>query len=242
MTPEELEQVLRGVVADAVGAGEVRAEVPERVVVTPPGAGGSGDWSTAVALRLAAQAGMPSTRVAALLAARLRSVPVVDAVEVTGPGFLNVTLAEGSSAGGVAAAGGCAVGVVLGPPARWVDAARMPWTLANPVLRVQLAHARLAACAASGSSAAGATRIPDATSEVVAALSGFPAAMERATTAREPSVLGRALERLASAALAWLESVDRTGPDDADTRLAVAARDALADGLRILDVAAPDRI
>ena len=184
------------------------------------------------------------------------------------------TLASGTSAAGATRfpdatrSGAPPAVVVLGPPPRWVDAARMPWTLANPLLRVQLAHARLAACAASGtlasgssaagatrvpdaamsgtlasgSSAAGATRVPDATLGLEAALARFPAAVDRATTARDASVLGRALERLATLSLDWLRSFERTGPDDSDARLAAAARDVLADALRILDVVAPDRI
>ena len=54
-----------------------------------------GDYATNVALQLAKPAGRPPREVAELLAARLREVDGVDAVDVAGPGFLNLRLGAG---------------------------------------------------------------------------------------------------------------------------------------------------
>ena len=56
-----------------------------------------GDWSTTIALQLAKPAGMPPRAVADLLASRLAEVDGVQAVDVAGPGFLNITLAAASA-------------------------------------------------------------------------------------------------------------------------------------------------
>ncbi len=63
-----------------------------RFNVEAPRKGGSGDVATNVALVLAKPAGRPPREVAQLLAERLGKYPEVAAVEVAGPGFLNVSL------------------------------------------------------------------------------------------------------------------------------------------------------
>ena len=88
----------------AVDVGELSVSVPERVVVTPPGAGGCGDYATNIALQLARPAGMPPQRVAEVLREQLlalRRPDGIDDVVVTGPGFLNIRLRD---AGGASAA------------------------------------------------------------------------------------------------------------------------------------------
>ncbi|MFC3688122.1 arginine--tRNA ligase [Aquipuribacter hungaricus] len=101
MTPETLADAVRTCLLEAVGAGELRAEVPARVTVERPRNRDHGDWSTNVALQLAKGAGVPPRQVADLLAARLRQVEGVSAVDVAGPGFLNVTV-DTASAGALA--------------------------------------------------------------------------------------------------------------------------------------------
>ena len=76
-------------------------EVPRDVRVERPRSREHGDWSTNVALQLAKQAGMPPREVAATVAERLGRVEGVAAVDVAGPGFLNITL-EAASAGALA--------------------------------------------------------------------------------------------------------------------------------------------
>ncbi|GAA3751189.1 ArgS-related anticodon-binding protein NrtL [Streptomyces tremellae] len=92
MTPAELSRTVRHAVCRAVRDGELAVAVPERVHVERPRPGGTGDWTTNAALRLAAEAGRPPRRVAEVLRDRLAS-PAFARVDITGPGFLNFTLA-----------------------------------------------------------------------------------------------------------------------------------------------------
>ncbi|MFD5097647.1 ArgS-related anticodon-binding protein NrtL [Streptomyces albidochromogenes] len=95
MTPAELSRTVLRAVRRAVDADVLRAPVPERAVVERPRPGGRGDYATNVALKLAGPAGRPAREVAEILRAQLMLIgydAIVD-VEVTGPGFLNFTLA-----------------------------------------------------------------------------------------------------------------------------------------------------
>ncbi|MEU6114637.1 ArgS-related anticodon-binding protein NrtL [Streptomyces sp. NPDC047117] len=95
MTPAELSRTVLRSVRGAVEARElVLAEgaLPERVEVAPPPHDGCGDYATNVALRLAKDVGVPPREVAGVVAKRLARVPGIAAVDVAGPGFLNITL------------------------------------------------------------------------------------------------------------------------------------------------------
>lgn len=92
VTPVELSRTVLRAVRRAVDEGELSVTVPERVVVTPPGPGGCGDYATNVALQLARPAGQPPLRVAEILLPHLADCAGVDDVVVTGPGFLNISL------------------------------------------------------------------------------------------------------------------------------------------------------
>jgi arginyl-tRNA synthetase len=83
-------------VAAAVGRGALAVEVPDEVVVERPKNRAHGDYATNVALRLAKAAGRPPREIAGLLATDLAAQPGVATVDVAGPGFLNITLAEGA--------------------------------------------------------------------------------------------------------------------------------------------------
>ncbi|MFF4399388.1 ArgS-related anticodon-binding protein NrtL [Streptomyces sp. NPDC001480] len=92
MTPVELSRTVLHAVRRAVDVGELSVTVPERVVVTPPGPGGCGDYATNIALQLARPAGQPPLRVAEILRPHLIDSEGVGDVVVTGPGFLNICL------------------------------------------------------------------------------------------------------------------------------------------------------
>jgi len=94
VTPEQLSDVVRSAVAAAVERGDLAVAVPEDVVIERPRNPEHGDYATNVALRLAKTAGRPPREVAEVLAAGLRGHDGVAAVDVAGPGFLNVTLAK----------------------------------------------------------------------------------------------------------------------------------------------------
>ncbi|MDH6224968.1 ArgS-related anticodon-binding protein NrtL [Streptomyces sp. MJP52] len=98
MTPVELSHTVLHAVRSAVDEGELAVAVPETVKVAPPGPGGCGDYATNVALRLAQPAGRPAAEVAEVLRARLLRAGGVRDVAVTGPGFLNISLAGDADA------------------------------------------------------------------------------------------------------------------------------------------------
>ncbi len=101
MTPEQLALAIRTALAEAVAAGELAVDVPDEVRVERPKNREHGDWSTNVSLQLAKGAGMPPREVATRLATRLAAVEGIKAVDVAGPGFLNITV-EAASAGELA--------------------------------------------------------------------------------------------------------------------------------------------
>ncbi|WP_435227022.1 ArgS-related anticodon-binding protein NrtL [Streptomyces sp. Tue6028] len=102
MTPVELSRTVLCAVRRAVDSGELSVAVPARVVVTVPGPGGCGDYATNVALQLARPAGRPARQVAEILRPHIGGAPGVAGVEITGPGFLNISLGREASAALVA--------------------------------------------------------------------------------------------------------------------------------------------
>lgn len=92
MTPVELSRTVLCAVRRAVDHGELDVDVPDRVVVTPPGPGGRGDYATNIALQLARPSGRPPQQVAEILLPHLSGAHGVSGVEITGPGFLNIHL------------------------------------------------------------------------------------------------------------------------------------------------------
>ncbi|MEU3503075.1 ArgS-related anticodon-binding protein NrtL [Streptomyces hundungensis] len=95
MTPAELSRTVAHVVRGAVdeGAlGPVGDVVPAAVKVERPRPGGVGDYASGIALQLASAAGLPPHQVAEVLRRRIADRPGIASVEISGPGFLNITL------------------------------------------------------------------------------------------------------------------------------------------------------
>jgi arginyl-tRNA synthetase len=108
MTPAELSAAVRAAVQAAVDAGDLVVPVPDDVRVERPRVKEHGDYATSVALQLAKPARKPPREVAEAVAARLREAEGVAAVDIAGPGFLNITLdsaAQGELARTVVTAG-----------------------------------------------------------------------------------------------------------------------------------------
>jgi arginyl-tRNA synthetase len=104
VTPDELSRALSVALASAVADGTLALPadaVPASVHVERPRQREHGDWATNVALQLAKKAGTTPRALAEDLAARLGATPGVKAVEVAGPGFLNITL-DAAAAGEIA--------------------------------------------------------------------------------------------------------------------------------------------
>ena len=110
MTPEQLSRVIVGALTALTDQGALTLPdgVPAQVVVERPKNREHGDYATNVALQLAKKAGMPPRDFAALLAERLQEAEGISAVEIAGPGFLNITVeagAQGAVAAQIVAAG-----------------------------------------------------------------------------------------------------------------------------------------
>jgi arginyl-tRNA synthetase len=144
MTPEDLSAAIRAALTDAVAAGQLTVPIPAEVRVERSRSRDHGDWSTNIALQLAKPAGLAPRELAALLADRLAAVDGIEAVEVAGPGFLNVTL-DAASAGELARAiveAGAAYGTSASEAGRSVN---LEYISANPTGPLHIGHTRWAA-------------------------------------------------------------------------------------------------
>ncbi len=106
MTPADLSAAVLAAVAAAVEGGDLDVAVPDSVTVERPRSREHGDYATNVALKLAKPARRAPRDVAEIVAAHLRTADGVAAVEIAGPGFLNIRLdAVGRIAAAIVEAG-----------------------------------------------------------------------------------------------------------------------------------------
>ncbi|MDD7687070.1 MAG: arginine--tRNA ligase [Actinomycetaceae bacterium] len=95
MTPEELSELIRSEIVRAAAAGQIQLEaqdVPQQVKVERPRSREHGDWATNVAMQLAKKAHTNPRELASVIAERIAAHPAIAAVEIAGPGFINVRL------------------------------------------------------------------------------------------------------------------------------------------------------
>ena len=89
--------LLDGILDDLVGEGALPADANRKsVAVEPPRDPSHGDLATNAAMVLAKSAGTNPRALAALVSPKLQSLPGVTAVDVAGPGFINIRLGEDS--------------------------------------------------------------------------------------------------------------------------------------------------
>jgi arginyl-tRNA synthetase len=110
VTPDQLSTTIVDVLEALVADGSVTLPdgVPTTVTVERPRQQGHGDYATNVAMQLAKKAGTNPRELAGLIQKRLEASDGVAAVEVAGPGFLNISVeagAQGQVAAEVVAAG-----------------------------------------------------------------------------------------------------------------------------------------
>ncbi len=95
-------QALAAAVAAAIGAaierGDLVGTIPVTIPLERPKNRDHGDYATSVALQLAKPAGLTPRAVAELLQPDLLALPEVSAVDIAGPGFINITLNRSSQA------------------------------------------------------------------------------------------------------------------------------------------------
>jgi arginyl-tRNA synthetase len=103
MTPAELQVAVADLVRSAAARrGADLSLSNDQIVLERPRSREHGDWASTVAMRVAKQIGVPPRDLAQELATDLGALPGVAAVDVAGPGFINITL-EAASAGALAA-------------------------------------------------------------------------------------------------------------------------------------------
>lgn len=99
MTPEELASGITAVLRQHAGDLGVPADVAASAVkVERPKNRDHGDWATNVAMQLSKAAGLPPRALAEKLVPLLSTLDGVASVEIAGPGFLNIRLAQGAAA------------------------------------------------------------------------------------------------------------------------------------------------
>ena len=147
MTPDQLAAAIRHAVVTSIAEGDLAlepAQVPDEVTVERPRNPDHGDYATNVALQLAKAAGSNPRAVAELVATRLRDVRGIAAVDIAGPGFLNITL-DAATLGEVARSV-----VVAGDTYGQIDRyagikVNVEFISANPTGPLHLGHTRWAA-------------------------------------------------------------------------------------------------
>ena len=93
-----LEAHILAVIAAAIGRGAFAGEVPSNVRLERPKNREHGDYATSIALQLAKAAGLSPLEIAKIIAADLTNLDEITAVEIAGPGFINITLNRASQA------------------------------------------------------------------------------------------------------------------------------------------------
>jgi len=147
VTPEELSDLVVATVASALESGELVLPpdaVPSDGRIERPRNRDHGDWATSIAMTLAKPAGVPPRAVAELIAPRLLAAEGIAAVDIAGPGFLNITL-DAAAAGELAAdivAAGDSYGTTTTLTGQSIN---MEFISANPTGPLHLGHTRWAA-------------------------------------------------------------------------------------------------
>ena len=144
MNPDQLAAAVRAALAAAVDDGALAVTVPDEIVIDRPRSRAHGDYATPVALQLAKRAGIAPRAVAEALAEKLRTAPGIAAVDVAGPGFVNIhlqTAAAGAIARDIVMAGETygSAGTLAG------TAINLEFVSANPTGPIHIGGARWAA-------------------------------------------------------------------------------------------------
>ena len=145
MTPADLSAAIVRILAALQASGRLgAADLPAEVVIERPKNREHGDWATNVAMQLAGKFGMNPRAFAELLAPELEALDGVAAVDIAGPGFINVTFS--AAAAGEAAKTIVDAGAAFG---RGTDMAGIKLNLefvsANPTGPIHLGGTRWAA-------------------------------------------------------------------------------------------------
>ncbi|MSX52812.1 MAG: arginine--tRNA ligase, partial [Actinobacteria bacterium] len=95
---ELLESALKAAISRAISQGEISGTTPESITLERPKNREHGDYATSVALQLAKVAGKNPREVAQIILDQLKGADSISALEIAGPGFINITLHRASQA------------------------------------------------------------------------------------------------------------------------------------------------
>ena len=95
---DALAAAISAAIGAAIERGDLVGTIPVTIPLERPKNRDHGDYATSVALQLAKPAGMSPRAVAELLQADLLALPEVSAIEIAGPGFINITMNRSSQA------------------------------------------------------------------------------------------------------------------------------------------------
>lgn len=146
MTPEQLSTAIVDVLTTLSDEGALTLPdgVPASVTVERPRSKEHGDYATNVALQLAKKAGTNPRALAELVRERLLAGDGVTAVEIAGPGFLNITVAAGAQ--GKVAADILAAGASYGANDSFAgEKVNLEFVSANPTGPIHIGGVRWAA-------------------------------------------------------------------------------------------------
>lgn len=99
MTPQELAGHIKAALQSAISSGQLALsseDIPTEIVVERPKNLDHGDWATNVAMQVGKKAGLNPRTAAEILQVILQELPGVEAVEIAGPGFINIRLSAAS--------------------------------------------------------------------------------------------------------------------------------------------------
>ena len=141
---ESLEAAILAAIGRAFERGDLLGTIPVAISLERPKNRDHGDYATSIALQLAKAAGKSPREVAELLRSDIAELPEVSAVDIAGPGFINITLNRSSQAE--------LVRTILSAPATYGTgdalagiSINLEFISANPTGPLHLGHTRWAA-------------------------------------------------------------------------------------------------
>ena len=141
---DALAAAISAAIGAAIERGDLVGTIPVAIPLERPKNRDHGDYATSVALQLAKPAGMSPRAVAELLQSDLLALSEVSAVEIAGPGFINITMNRSSQAELVA--------TILSSPTTYGTgtsltgvSVNLEFISANPTGPLHLGHTRWAA-------------------------------------------------------------------------------------------------
>ncbi len=147
VNPENLSEALAHILHTAIEAGEIdlpAEAIPEAPRVERPKSRDHGDWATNIAMQLGKRAGMNPRQFAEIVAPKLQAIDGVAAVDIAGPGFINITL--DAAAAGELARTIVEAGDTFGHNEQAVgDVVNLEFVSANPTGPLHIGHTRWAA-------------------------------------------------------------------------------------------------